>query len=65
MSEYHFEKKRKRRGDHCISTQWSKELGRSIDIHCGCGGRNPPPKKDKARILRRVLQRNLKDMIYE
>lgn len=59
MNEYKFQMRRKKRGDHCLAT-WRPEGGL-----CGCGGRNPPLKKHKTRIVKRTLANQLRKEIND
>ena len=58
MDDYRFEQRKKKRGDNCIFS-WTDKNGVGRSSLCGCGGRTPPSKKHKTRIVKRSLKRSL------
>lgn len=67
MNDYKFEMRRKKRGEFCLidKCQFDGDYsrGRSRRGLCGCGTRTPPSKNEKNRLIRRALQRQLRDTI--
>lgn len=53
MNEYKYQLRLRKRGGHCLIN------GGSWGKICGCGGRTPPTKQQKNRIVRRALKRLL------
>ena len=63
MDDYKFEQRRKKRGDNCIFAAVDQRTGVEYSVLCGCGCRTPPHKKYQKRIVRRALERKLRQHI--
>ncbi len=59
VGDYKYQMRRRRRGLHCLIN------GGTYGKLCGCGHREPPGKKDKTRVVRRILNRELQQRLRE
>ncbi len=56
MDEWKFQQRRRKRGLHCLVHCVTAD-GVHHGKLCGCGGRTPPSKRKRARIIKRELAR--------
>lgn len=54
MNGYKYQQRRRKRGLHCLIVSGPHA------VICGCGGRQPPFKREKIRMIRRALDRELR-----
>jgi hypothetical protein len=53
VNEWKYQMRRKKRGEFCLIN-----MGTYGKL-CGCGHRTDPPKREKTRIVKRALRRQL------